>query len=158
MPITLYGEGHYALTAIKSIRVTKDFLGLGERITNCQTEESRADCLSRKYRAKVQNTCRCAPFSLRSEYTEEVGDGQKSPVFISITYFQIRTCTSKDLVCVESLPAVNTEDCLELCEGTIVDVTKLASVREETVMDSFIREYELYKHQHSDNLRQGKII
>ena len=53
---------------------------------------------------------------------------------------------------------MNTEDCLELCEGTIVDVTKLASVREETVMDSFIREYQLYKHQHSDNLRQGKII
>ena len=41
---------------------------------------------------------------------------------------------------------MNTEDCLELCEGTIVDVTKLASVREETVMDSFIREYhQLYE-------------
>ena len=53
---------------------------------------------------------------------------------------------------------MNTEDCLELCEGTIADVTKLASVREETVMDSFIREYKLYKHQHSDNLRQGKMI
>ena len=74
------------------------------------------------------------------------------------TSYQIRTCNSVDLVCVESLPAVNTEDCLELCEGTIVDVTKLASVREETVMDSFIREYELYKHLHSNNLRQGKII
>ena len=65
---------------------------------------------------------------------------------------QIRTCNSVDLVCVESLPAVNTEDCLELCEGTIADVTKLASVREETVMDSFIREYQQYKHLHSDNL------
>ena len=74
------------------------------------------------------------------------------------TSYQIRTCTSEDLVCVESLPAVNTEDCLELCEGTIADVTKLASVREETVMDSFIREYQLYKHQQSDNLRQGEII
>ena len=59
-------------------------------------------------------------------------------------------------MCVDNLPAVETEECLEGCEGTIVDVTRLDSVREETVMASFIREYELYKHQQSDNLRQGE--
>ena len=51
---------------------------------------------------------------------------------------------------------MDTEDCLERCEGTIMDVTKLGSVREETVMASFTREYQLYKHQQSDNLRQGE--
>ena len=69
---------------------------------------------------------------------------------------QIRTCSPEDLDCVESLSAVDTEDCLERCEGTIMDVTRLSSVREETVMDSFIREYELYKHQQYNNLRHGK--
>ena len=71
----------------------------------------------------------------------------------------MRTCSSEDLDCVESLPAVpavETEDCLELCEGTIVDVTRLDSVREESVMASFTREYQLYKHQQYNNLRQGK--
>ena len=72
MPIILYGEGHYVLTAIKSIRVTEDFLGLGERTTNCQTEESRADCLTRKYQAKLVDTCHCVPFTMRSHYTEKV--------------------------------------------------------------------------------------
>ena len=70
----------------------------------------------------------------------------------------MRTCSSEDLDCVETLPAVDTEDCLERCEGTIMDVTRLSSVREETVMDSFTREYQLYKHQQSDNLRQGKYF
>ena len=51
---------------------------------------------------------------------------------------------------------MDTEDCLERCEGTIMDVTKLGTVKKETVMARFNREYELYKHQQSDNLRQGK--
>ena len=64
----------------------------------------------------------------------------------------MRTCSSEDLDCVERLSPEDTEDCLERCEGTIVEVTKLDSAREETVMDSFIREYQQYKHLHSDNL------
>ena len=74
MPITLYGEGNYALTDIKSIRVTEDFTGLGERTTNCQTEEFRADCLTRNYQAKAVETCHCVPFTLRSHYTDKVGE------------------------------------------------------------------------------------
>ena len=72
VPIILHGEGNYQLWTIKSIKVTEEFLGLGERTTNCQTEESRADCLTRKYRAKLVDTCHCVPFSLRSHYTEKV--------------------------------------------------------------------------------------
>ena len=74
VPLTLYGEGHYVLTAIKSIKVTEDFTGLGERTTNCQTEEFRADCHTRNYRAKVVESCHCVPFTLRSHYTDKVGE------------------------------------------------------------------------------------
>ena len=70
----------------------------------------------------------------------------------------MRTCSSEDLVCVENLPEVENEECLEGCEGTIVDVTKLGSVKDETVMASFIREYEQYKHHLSHNIRENKII
>ena len=72
MPLTLYGEGHYVLTAIKSIEVTEDFTGLGETTTNCQTEEFRADCLARRYLTKVVETCHCAPFSLSRHYPAQV--------------------------------------------------------------------------------------
>ena len=64
------GEGHYALTAVKEIKVTEELImimmmmmmmikvteelvGLGQDVTHCQTEEFRADCLSRKYREQV---------------------------------------------------------------------------------------------------------
>ena len=76
VPITLYGEGNYALTDIKSIRVTEDFTGLGETTTNCQTEEFRADCLTRNYRAKVVDTCHCVPLTIRHHFTDEVGLGE----------------------------------------------------------------------------------
>ena len=67
----------------------------------------------------------------------------------------MRTCGSEDLDCVERLSGWergDTGDCLERCEGTIVDVTKLGSARKETVMDSFIRDYQRYKHPLSENL------
>ena len=124
--------------------MTEDFTGLGQRTTNCQTEEFKADCLTRKYLAKLVETCHCVPFTIRSHFTDEM-----------------RTCSSEDLVCVERLSVWEREDtgeCLERCEGTIVDVTKLGSAREETVMDSFIREYQLYKHSLSHNIRKGNNL
>ena len=73
----------------------------------------------------------------------------------------MRTCSSEDLVCVESLTAGEggeTEECLERCEGTILDVTKLGSARDERVLASFVTDYERYKHRLSANIREGKIV
>ena len=71
----------------------------------------------------------------------------------------MRTCSSEDLDCVERLAAGERRshgDCLERCEGTIVDVTKLGTVKEEGVLARFITEYEQYKHHLSPNIRQGE--
>ena len=79
----------------------------------------------------------------------------------SQTSHQMRTCSSEDLDCVERLSSWQRGDhgeCVERCEGTIVEVTKLDSPREESVMDSFIRDYQRYKLPQSDNLRQGNLI
>ena len=72
VPIVLGGEGHYGLSDIKEILVTKEFVGLGEKKTQCQTKEYREDCLSRKYRERVLSQCNCSPFYLRSYYGTEV--------------------------------------------------------------------------------------
>ena len=60
------------MTAIKDIKVTEEFLGLGQTITKCQIEESRADCETRKYREIALATCQCAPLSVTSYYGEQV--------------------------------------------------------------------------------------
>ena len=72
MPIVLQGEGHYALTLIKDIKVTEEFLGLGQEITRCQTREFRADCVSRRYQEQVLASCHCAPLYIRSQFSQEV--------------------------------------------------------------------------------------
>ena len=43
-------------------------------------------------------------------------------------------------------------DCLEQCEGTVVDVQRLDGVRDEEGMAKFIRDYERYKYPDWDNL------
>ena len=72
MELVLQGEGKYGLSAIKDIEVTDQFLGLGETVTFCQTEEYRVDCLSRVYREKVLSQCKCSPFEMRSYYGDQV--------------------------------------------------------------------------------------
>ena len=64
MPLVLEGEGDFSLTAIKEVRVTGEFLGLGHTVTRCQTEELRADCVSRRYRQLLQSSCSCLPLHL----------------------------------------------------------------------------------------------
>ena len=66
VPIVLEGEGHYALAAVKDIRVTDEFVGLGQGITHCQTEDFRADCVTRKLREKILQSCQCSPAYMRS--------------------------------------------------------------------------------------------
>ena len=72
MELVLQGEGKYGLSAIKDIEVTEQFLGLGDTVTLCQTEEYRVDCLSRVYREKVLSQCKCSPFEMRSYYGDQV--------------------------------------------------------------------------------------
>ena len=68
----MYGEGNYALTDIKEIQVTEEFLGLGQEVTSCQTKEFRADCVSRRYQEQVLASCHCAPLHIRSQFPQEV--------------------------------------------------------------------------------------
>ena len=72
MPIELEGEGHYALTAIKDIKVTEEFLGLGQKITRCQTREFRTDCVSRRYQEQVLASCHCTPLYIRHHLPQQV--------------------------------------------------------------------------------------
>ena len=137
LPLTLYGEGDYALTSIKRIRVTEDFLGLGERTTNCGAGESRVDCVTVKHLKRVLSSCHCAPLTALSYYPH-----------------QARLCTSRDLDCVDRIGQERL-DCMEQCEGTIADVTKLNHEVDWAVLDNFVREYDKFKHPVHHNLREG---
>ena len=68
MPTILHGQGDFVLSNIKKIEVTEEFVGLGQTVTRCQSEEYRVDCEARKYRERVISLCQCSPFHLRSYY------------------------------------------------------------------------------------------
>ena len=72
VPLILTGGGHFSLSGVKEVAVSEEFLGLGEETTGCQTEQSRADCLTGKYLARALNTCHCAPLNIRSHYDNQV--------------------------------------------------------------------------------------
>ena len=72
IPILLFGEGNYALTDIKQIKVTEDFLTLGEEKTKCQDMEEYDHCLTRIYGHKMIDICGCSPLSLKSFFPEKV--------------------------------------------------------------------------------------
>ena len=65
-PLILSGEGNYALSVIKEVEVTDDFLGLKLPTRKCQNDEKYEDCTTRKYLKKIQKHCNCVPYQLRN--------------------------------------------------------------------------------------------
>ena len=54
-------------------------------------------------------------------------------------------CSAQDLDCVNQI-VVDTEDCLEQCEGTIVDYSKISSIPNEEGWTNVLHQYEEHKH------------
>ena len=50
MPIVIKEEGHYVLTDLKDVRVTEEFLGLGQEVTKCQNVEFRTETATAQIR------------------------------------------------------------------------------------------------------------
>ena len=65
-PVRLHGEGSYAITDVKEITVSDDFLGLDETIRKCQNIEPLENCTTRQYLDIVKKQCKCVPFALHT--------------------------------------------------------------------------------------------
>ena len=51
----MYGEGNYALTAVKEVSVTQSFLSLKSEDKKCQNLESLEDCSTRSYLLSIRS-------------------------------------------------------------------------------------------------------
>ena len=71
VPLTFFGEGSYALTAVKSIDGTEQFLKLAEKTEICQNKETFENCQTREYIAQGVKQCNCTLYRLRN-YSREV--------------------------------------------------------------------------------------
>jgi hypothetical protein len=65
------GAGKYAMSSLKRITVTENFMGLPEHVKKCQ-KETFEQCHAKKYVYRVQSQCGCIPWALRRAVTFEV--------------------------------------------------------------------------------------
>ena len=64
-PLLLFGEGNYALTAIKEIDMTEAFMNLDEETRNCQNVETYQECQAKEYIKMGLEKCNCTPYVMR---------------------------------------------------------------------------------------------
>ena len=64
----MFGEGDYALTAVKQIEATEAFMLLDEDDRKCQGEESLQECEAKEYIEMGKARCECIPYHLISNF------------------------------------------------------------------------------------------
>ena len=72
VPLRLLGEGSYALSSVKQISVTEDYLKLSDDTRKCQNIESFEQCVTKHNLATISKACKCIPYWLRNFTNEEV--------------------------------------------------------------------------------------
>ena len=65
-PITLHGEGSYAISDVKEIKVTEEYLGLSEDVKECQTKEPYQNCTTRQFLQNAIGKCNCIPYGVKN--------------------------------------------------------------------------------------------
>ena len=99
-----FRAGSYALSALKKIGGTSQFLELQDEVKQCQLG-SIEHCQSKSYIEKVESRCSCVPWSLSSALP-----------FLDPTF-----CSPADHACYSAIP-VHTPACRISCTGLYADV------------------------------------
>ena len=74
VPLRLLGEGSYALSSVKEISVTEDFLRLSDDTRKCQNIESFEQCITNHNLASISEACKCIPYGLKNFSNAEVSN------------------------------------------------------------------------------------
>ena len=139
-PVSLYGEGDYAMTVVQEVLPTQSFLALPEEVRRCEKTESLGDCLTRDYLARLQAGCSCLPHPL-------AGPGRA-------------VCGPRDSECVASV-SLNTGRCLVPCHGLYADVKESGQLRlkvdKQPEYELLVQEYENYKHFNEVEIQRSSI-
>ena len=143
-PLILSGEGNYALSVIKEVEVTDDFLGLQLPTRKCQNDEKYEDCTTRVYLQKIQNHCNCVPYQLRNFTIPN----QVILLLLTFSYHFCHLqviCFGSDNECAKNI-TIDTTECIKPCEGIYADVTKYdADKIDDTNYEALLESYHKYK-------------
>ena len=70
----LIGEGEYNLNDLTDIKATDSYVGLGQDVTKCQTEEPFYNCTTRKYIENILANCECLPLTVSNKKVSRVNN------------------------------------------------------------------------------------
>ena len=65
VPLKLFGEGNYAITDIKEVKVTEEFLGLDTATRGCHRNSELENCETKTILEKAKLQCHCIPSNLK---------------------------------------------------------------------------------------------
>ena len=71
VPLKLFGEGNYAITDIKEVKVTEEFLGLDTATRGCHRNSELEHCETKTYIEKAKRHCHCIPSHLRRIFPDQ---------------------------------------------------------------------------------------
>ena len=60
VPLKLFGEGNFAITDIKEVKVTEDFLSLDEATRRCRQNSDMEQCHTNTFIEKANAQCSCS--------------------------------------------------------------------------------------------------
>ena len=128
-------------------------MGLGQQETRCQTEELRVECTTRNHRHALLNTYNCAPANMRSYYGNQVTRLTRFYILSgSLTIIlQLRLCSPPELDNIAGITG-GAGECLERCQGPIVDVERLPSLKNEEALAGLLSQYENIKYPLKNNI------
>ena len=67
----LFGEGNYAITDIREVRVTKEFLGLDDATRGCNRNSELEQCETKTYLERAELLCSCIPGNIKRFFPEK---------------------------------------------------------------------------------------
>ena len=75
---------------------------------------------------------------------------------------KVPVCSSEDLDCVESVE-IDSKDCIERCDGIIVDAINQNKPKDNSKIEQLLKEYEFYKFPNKSDIPfpsslNGKIV
>ena len=89
-PVMLIGEGEYNLNALKEVKATDSYIGLGKEVTECQNDEPFFNCSTRQTIDAFLKECGCLPFAIQlSTKVKDLSTNQKIILYMSRYQFAI---------------------------------------------------------------------
>ena len=133
---------NFALTAVKEIDVTDDYMGMSEDVTKCQDRIRLEDCETKEYFEYVLKKCNCIPFKLGHNF--KVYCLFKLEFFTACFYSKGPLCDEFGRLCISTIGPINSF-CLTPCRGIYADVKRTPFVDTGFFMNTLHDDYAHYK-------------